>query len=117
MSIFERFLTFWVALCIGVGIGLGQLLPDTFQAIGAMEVANVNLPVAGLIWLMIIPMLMKIDFAAMRQVGRHWRGIGITRSSTGRSSRSRWPCSAGCSSACCSGHGCRPARSTATSPG
>ena len=78
MSIFERFLTFWVALCIVVGIGLGQLLPDTFQAIGAMEAANVNLPVAGLIWLMIIPMLMKIDFAAMRQVGRHWRGIGIT---------------------------------------
>jgi ACR3 family arsenite transporter len=78
MSIFERFLTFWVALCIVVGIGLGQLLPDAFQAIGAMEVANVNLPVAGLIWLMIIPMLMKIDFAAMRQVGRHWRGIGIT---------------------------------------
>jgi ACR3 family arsenite transporter len=78
MSIFERFLTFWVALCIVVGIGLGQLLPDAFRAIGAMEVANVNLPVAGLIWLMIIPMLMKIDFAAMRQVGRHWRGIGIT---------------------------------------
>jgi ACR3 family arsenite transporter len=78
MSIFERFLTFWVALCIVTGIGLGQLLPDAFQAIGAMEVANVNLPVAGLIWLMIIPMLMKIDFAAMRQVGRHWRGIGIT---------------------------------------
>jgi ACR3 family arsenite transporter len=78
MSIFERFLTFWVALCIFAGIGLGQLLPDAFQAIGAMEVANVNLPVAGLIWLMIIPMLMKIDFAAMRQVGRHWRGIGIT---------------------------------------
>ena len=78
MSIFERFLTFWVALCIVAGIGLGQLLPDAFRAIGAMEVANVNLPVAGLIWLMIIPMLMKIDFAAMRQVGRHWRGIGIT---------------------------------------
>jgi ACR3 family arsenite transporter len=78
MSTFERFLTFWVALCIVVGIGLGQLLPDAFRAIGAMEVANVNLPVAGLIWLMIIPMLMKIDFAAMRQVGRHWRGIGIT---------------------------------------
>lgn len=78
MSIFERFLTFWVALCIVAGIGLGQLLPDAFRAIGAMELANVNLPVAGLIWLMIIPMLMKIDFAAMRQVGRHWRGIGIT---------------------------------------
>jgi ACR3 family arsenite transporter len=78
MSIFEKFLSLWVALCILVGIGLGQLFPDTFQAIGAMEVARVNLPVAGLIWLMIIPMLMKIDFGAMRQVGRHWRGIGIT---------------------------------------
>ena len=78
MSIFERFLSLWVALCILVGIGLGQLFPDAFRAIGAMEVASVNLPVAGLIWLMIIPMLMKIDFAAMRQVGRHWRGIGIT---------------------------------------
>jgi len=78
MSIFEKFLSLWVALCILAGIGLGQLFPDAFQAIGAMEVANVNLPVAGLIWLMIIPMLMKVDFSAMRQVGRHWRGIGIT---------------------------------------
>jgi ACR3 family arsenite transporter len=78
MSLFEKFLSLWVAFCILVGIGLGQLFPDAFQAIGAMEVANVNLPVAGLIWLMIIPMLMKIDFAAMARVGRHWRGIGIT---------------------------------------
>ena len=78
MSIFERFLSLWVALCILAGVGLGQLFPHTFQAIGALETASVNLPVAGLIWLMIIPMLMKIDFAAMRQVGRHWRGIGIT---------------------------------------
>ncbi len=78
MSIFERFLTLWVALCILVGIGLGQLFPTVFQTIGRLEVASVNLPVAGLIWLMIIPMLMKIDFAAMAQVGRHWRGIGIT---------------------------------------
>ncbi len=78
MSVFERFLTLWVALCILVGIGLGQLFPTVFQTIGGMEVASVNLPVAGLIWLMIIPMLMKIDFSAMRQVGRRWRGIGIT---------------------------------------
>ncbi len=78
MSKFERFLTFWVALCIVVGIGLGQLVPTIFQAIGSLEIAKVNLPVAVLIWMMIIPMLIKIDFAALGQVGRHWRGIGVT---------------------------------------
>jgi ACR3 family arsenite transporter len=78
MSRFERFLTVWVALCIIVGIGLGHLFPSLFQAIGSAEVAKVNLPVAVLIWLMIIPMLMKVDFGAMRQVGQHWRGIGVT---------------------------------------
>jgi ACR3 family arsenite transporter len=78
MSRFERFLTLWVALCIVVGLGLGHLFPSVFQAIGGAEVAKVNLPVAVLIWLMIIPMLMKVDFGAMRQVGQHWRGIGVT---------------------------------------
>ena len=78
MSIFERFLSLWVAGCIVVGIGLGHLLPAAFQAIAGMEVASVNLPVAGLIWLMIIPMLVKIDFGALHQVGQHWRGIGVT---------------------------------------
>ncbi|MEA3536142.1 ACR3 family arsenite efflux transporter [Rhizobium sp. CC-YZS058] len=78
MSRFERFLTLWVALCILVGIALGHLMPGVFQAIAAVEVARVNLPVAVLIWLMIIPMLLKIDFAALGQVGRHWRGIGVT---------------------------------------
>jgi ACR3 family arsenite transporter len=78
MSRFERYLTLWVALCIVVGIGLGQLFPAVFQAIGSAEVAKVNLPMAGLIWLMIVPMLMKVDFAALRGVGRHWRGIGVT---------------------------------------
>ena len=78
MSRFERFLTLWVALCIVVGVGLGQLMPGVFQAVGAAEIAKVNLPVAGLIWAMIIPMLMKVDFGAMRQVGRSWRGIGVT---------------------------------------
>jgi ACR3 family arsenite transporter len=78
MSRFERFLTLWVALCIVAGVGLGHLFPSTFQTIAAAEVAKVNLPVALLIWLMIIPMLMKVDFAAVRQVGRHWRGIGVT---------------------------------------
>lgn len=78
MSIFERFLTVWVALCIIVGVALGHYLPGAFQAIGAAEVAKVNLPVAVLIWLMIIPMLVKIDFAALGRVKAHWRGIGVT---------------------------------------
>jgi ACR3 family arsenite transporter len=78
MSLFERYLTLWVALAIGAGIGLGQAAPAVFQAIAAMEIAKVNLPVAVLIWAMIIPMLMKIDFAAMMRVGDHWRGIGVT---------------------------------------
>jgi arsenite transporter len=78
MSTFERYLTLWVAACIVVGIGLGHLLPGVFQLIGTAEVARVNLPVAVLIWLMIIPMLMKIDFAALGEVRRHWRGIGVT---------------------------------------
>ncbi|WP_269931743.1 ACR3 family arsenite efflux transporter [Aminobacter sp. HY435] len=78
MSTFERYLTLWVALCIVVGIALGHLMPDVFHAIGGAEIAKVNIPVAVLIWLMIIPMLLKIDFAAMGEVGRHWRGIGVT---------------------------------------
>ncbi|MFJ1311831.1 ACR3 family arsenite efflux transporter [Agrobacterium sp. P15N1-A] len=78
MSTFERYLTVWVFLCILAGIALGHLMPDVFQVIGAAEVAKVNIPVAVLIWLMIIPMLVKIDFAALSQVGRHWRGIGVT---------------------------------------
>jgi len=78
MSAFERFLTLWVAVCIVVGIALGHFLPGAFQAIGRAEVAQVNLPVAVLIWLMIIPMLMKIDFAALGEVRKHWRGIGVT---------------------------------------
>ena len=78
MSTFERYLTLWVALCIVAGIALGHFIPGVFHAIGALEVAKVNLPVAVLIWLMIIPMLLKIDFAALGEVGRHWRGIGVT---------------------------------------
>jgi len=78
MSTFERYLTIWVALCIVLGIALGHLFPDVFHAIGAAEIAKVNLPVAVLIWLMIIPMLVKIDFAALSQVKEHWRGIGVT---------------------------------------
>ena len=78
MNLFERWLSLWVALCIVVGILAGQLMPAPFQALGQMEVAQVNLPVGLLIWVMIIPMLMKIDFAALHQVKSHWKGIGVT---------------------------------------
>jgi ACR3 family arsenite transporter len=78
MSTFERYLTLWVVLCIVAGIALGHLLPGAFHAIGVAEIARVNLPVAALIWLMIVPMLIKIDFAALGRVKEHWRGIGVT---------------------------------------
>ena len=78
MSTFERYLTLWVALCIAVGIALGHNIPGVFHAIGSMEIAQVNFPVAVLIWFMIIPMLMRIDFSALSQVKQHWRGIGVT---------------------------------------
>lgn len=78
MSLFERWLTLWVFLCIVAGIVLGQLLPGVFQAVGRMEVARVNLPVGLLIWVMIIPMLVKVDFAALHEVHQHVRGIGVT---------------------------------------
>ena len=78
MSFFERYLTAWVALCIVAGIVLGQGMPGLFKAIGAMEIAQVNLPVGLLIWVMIIPMLLKIDFSALHQVKAHVRGIGVT---------------------------------------
>ncbi|QKV53207.1 ACR3 family arsenite efflux transporter [Comamonas antarctica] len=78
MSSFERYLTLWVLLCIVAGIALGQFAPGAFQAIGQLEVAQVNLPVGLLIWVMIVPMLLKVDFGALGQVRRHWRGIGVT---------------------------------------
>ena len=78
MGFFERHLTLWVVLCIVAGVALGQLLPGPIQAIGRLEVARVNIPVGLLIWVMIIPMLLKIDFAALHQVKAHWKGIGVT---------------------------------------
>ena len=78
MNIFERYLTVWVFLCIVVGIALGQFMPEVFQAIGQMEIAKVNLPVGLLIWVMVIPMLVKVDFGALGQVRQHVRGIGVT---------------------------------------
>lgn len=78
MSIFERYLTVWVFLCIIAGVLLGQLLPGVFQSIGRVEVAQVNLPVGMLIWVMIIPMLVKVDFGALHEVKQHVKGIGVT---------------------------------------
>ena len=72
MNIFERYLTIWVALCIVTGIGLGQLFPSIFQIVGRIEAAHINLPVAVLVWLMIIPMLIKIDLKQLKGVRQHW---------------------------------------------
>jgi len=78
LGAFERYLTLWVALCIIAGVLLGQLMPAPFQALGRMNVAEVNIPVALLIWLMIVPMLLKVDFGALHRVAEQWRGIAVT---------------------------------------
>jgi len=78
MSLFERYLSLWVFLCIVAGIIAGQVAPGVFHAIGRMEIAQVNLPVGLLIWVMIIPMLVKVDFGALHEVRQHGRGIGVT---------------------------------------
>jgi len=78
MSLFARFLTLWVFLCIVAGIGLGVLLPSTFQALGEMEIVHINLPVAILVWAMILPMLLKIDYSSLHEVWGHRRGVGVT---------------------------------------
>ena len=78
LGVFERYLTLWVALCIIAGIVLGRLLPGPFQTLGRMTLAQVNIPVAVLIWLMIVPMLLKVDFAALHRVAEQWRGIAVT---------------------------------------
>ena len=78
MSFFERWLTLWVFLCIAAGIALGELLPGPVQALGRLEIAHVNVPVGLLIWVMIVPMLMRVDFRALHEVRRHWRGMAVT---------------------------------------
>ena len=78
MSVFERFLSVWVALCIVIGVIAGQAFPSLFQTISGREIAHVNLPVGLLIWVMIIPMLLKVDFGALHEVRQHARGIGVT---------------------------------------
>jgi ACR3 family arsenite transporter len=106
----------WVLLCIVAGIALGQFAPGVFQAIGRMEVAQVNLPVGLLIWVMIIPMLLKVDFGALGQVRQHWRGIGVTLFVNWAVKPFSMALLAGSSSARSSPTGCRPTSSTATSP-
>lgn len=78
LGTFERYLTLWVALCIVAGIVLGRFVPGPFQALGRMTIAQVNIPVAVLIWLMIVPMLIKVDFGALHRVAEQWRGIAVT---------------------------------------
>lgn len=78
MPFFEKYLSVWVALCIVIGIVLGRFLPGFFESLGSMEIARVNLPVAVLIWLMILPMLLKIDFHSLAEVRQHWKGVGVT---------------------------------------
>lgn len=78
MGVFERFLSFWVLACIVAGVALGHWFAPAFRSVAAMEVAQVNLPVAGLVWLMIIPMLAKVDFRALGVVADHWRGVAVT---------------------------------------
>ena len=116
MSTFERYLTVWVALCIVAGIALGHFFPAVFHVIGSAEIARVNLPVAILIWLMIIPMLVKIDFAALSQVKEHWRGIGVTLFINWAVKPFSMALLDGCSSAGCSGPICRRIKSTAILP-
>src|SRR5512140_3336772 len=78
MNLFERYLTLWVFLCIVVGVVLGEFIPAPFHWLGSLEIAKVNIPVGLLIWVMIIPMLLRIDFYALREVRKHWRGFGVT---------------------------------------
>ena len=78
LGTFARWLSLWVALCIVAGIALGRVAPEVFRSLGSLEVAHINLPVGVLIWLMIVPMLMRVDFGSLGQVRQHWRGFGIT---------------------------------------
>ena len=116
LGFFERTLTLWVAVCIVAGIVLGRLLPDLFHAAGAATLAQVNLPIALLVWLMIVPMLLRVDPRALRMSARTGAAWRRRSASTGWSNRSRWRRWDGCSSAFCSAPGCRRRRSTSISP-
>jgi arsenite transporter len=115
IGFFEKYLTVWVALCIVAGIALGYLMPGFVGVVAQAEVARVNIPVAVLIWLMIVPMLLKVDFASMAKVGAYWRGIGVTLFINWAIKPFRWRCSDGSSSAGCSAPISRRTRSIPTS--
>lgn len=117
IGFFERYLTVWVALCIVAGILLGQMLPGVFQAIGRMEYAQVNLPVGLLIWVMIIPMLVKVDFGSLHEVRQHIKGIGVTLVVNWLVKPFTMAFLRGSSSSTCSRRCCPPRSSTATWPG
>ena len=99
LGLFERYLSLWVALCIVAGIALGSIAPAPFQVLGGLTIAQVNIPVAVLIWLMIVPMLLSRLRRAAARSARHWRGIIVTRGDqlAGQTVLA-WRCSAGCSS-------------------
>lgn len=78
MGAFEKYLTYWVLACIAIGIGLGQIAGDTIQVLSSMEIAKVNIPVAILVWLMIYPMMVQIDFNSVKDVSKNWKGLGLT---------------------------------------
>lgn len=117
MSVFERYLTVWVLLCIVAGIALGQFFPSVFQAIGSMEYAKVNLPVGVLIWAMVIPMLVKVDFGALGEVRKHVKGIGVTLFVNWLVKPFPWPYSAISLFATGLRRCCHRTKSTATLPG
>jgi hypothetical protein len=114
IGFFERYLTVWVALCIVAGVLAGQFFPAMFQTIGRMQYAQVNLPVGLLIWVMIIPMLVKVDFGSLHEVRQHLKGIGVTLVVNWLVKPFRWRCSAGCSSSTCSLRCCLQRNSTVT---
>ena len=78
IGFFEKYLTIWVALCIIIGIAVGQWLPIIPQTLSKFEYANVSIPVAFLIWLMIYPMMLKVDFQSIRNVGKNPKGLFVT---------------------------------------
>lgn len=78
IGFFEKYLTVWVLLCIAIGIGLGSVLGDDIRVLSDWNIASVNVPVSVLIWLMIYPMMVQIDFSSLRKVRDHWKGLGLT---------------------------------------
>lgn len=110
MGFFEKYLTVWVFVCIALGVATGSLFPSAFQTLGMLELANINLPIAALIWLMIVPMLMKIDIGSLGGFVKYSRGIGVTLLVNWGVKPFSRPCWHGCSSAIFLGRTCRTGR-------